>query len=303
MSSKLITTQLLGGLGNQMFQYATGRRLAHDHGLKLKLDASILLDHSPGQHHVNRNFDLDLFAIESAFATPIERWRYNAHGLPRTVRLLRRLVWPLSRRSAGIEASFRFQPELFQRAAPPAYLAGLWQSWRYFQPIEHVIRRDFTFRQPLPPHSAELAESLRQPGSVCVNVRRGDFVSVPKTATCLGFVGLDYYRAATALIQKRFGSQSHYFVFSDDLDWCQRELALLGNQTTFVEDTHVGPKCGHYLHLMSLANHFIIPNSTFAWWAAWLARSQDKVVIAPAQWFRDTSLDARDLCPPDWIRL
>jgi len=150
----IIITQLLGGLGNQMFQYAAGRRLAHDHGLELKLDVSLLLDHSPGRHHVNRNFDLDLFAIDPVFATPSERWRYNAHGLPIPVRLLRRLLWPLSCRSACIEPSFRYQPDLFQCAKPPAYLTGLWQSWRYFHPVEDLIRRDFTFRQSLPPQAS-----------------------------------------------------------------------------------------------------------------------------------------------------
>ena len=303
MGQGFIITQLLGGLGNQMFQYAAGRRLAHDHGLELKLDASILLDHSPGRHHVNRHFDLDLFDIAPVFASPNERWRYNARGLPRPVRLLRRLLWPLSRRSACIEPSFRYQPDLCQRAEPPAYLAGLWQSWRYFHPIEEVIRRDFTFRQSLPPQSAALTEALGQPGSVCLNVRRGDFVSVPGTAACLGFVGLDYYRAATEFIRSRGGVPARYFVFSDDLDWCRRELVWLGDEATFVEHTHAGPKFGHYLHLMSLANHFIIPNSTFAWWAAWLSQVPSKNVIAPQKWFSDSKIDTDDLCPESWIRL
>src|SRR4051812_49236653 len=76
-----IITQLLGGLGNQMFQYAIGRRLAHEHARELKVDVSILLDHTPGRHLVNRTYDLDIFALEVPIATDRERRRYNPYGL------------------------------------------------------------------------------------------------------------------------------------------------------------------------------------------------------------------------------
>jgi hypothetical protein len=64
-----------------------------------------------------------------------------------------------------------------------------------------------------------------------------------------------------------------------------------------------GPKFSQYLHLMTHARNFVIPNSTFAWWAAWLSRSAEKAVVAPRRWFHDPTLDSTDLCPPDWTLL
>lgn len=303
MSHGHVITQLLGGLGNQMFQYAVGRRIASDHGLELLIDDSVLNDHSQGRHVVNRCNDLDVFTLKVRAASPAQRRWFNPHGLPILDKLLFRLGRFLPVGTYYLEKSFRFDEALVSGKTPPAYLAGLWQSYRYFDGIEADLRSDFTFRHPLMPESLGLAQAMARPNAVCLNVRRGDYIHHSDTAATIGFVGLDYYRNAVELLKSRIGSEPAYYVFSDDLDWCKSELGWLGNDITFVEHQFAGEKFGNYLRLMSGARNFIIPNSTFAWWAAWLSSSADKCVIAPRQWFRDASIDSTDLCPPDWIQL
>jgi hypothetical protein len=298
---RTIITQLLGGLGNQMFQYAIGRRLAHEHALDLKVDASILLDHTPGRHLVNRDYDLDIFALQVPFASKQERRWFNPHGLSHFGKVLFHLRRSVAEPDIYIEKSFRFDEALVNRPVAPAYLAGMWQSYKYVDPIRDLLLHDFAFRHELPDGALDLAKALRDPASVCVNVRRTDFVSVPGNAALMGFVGLDYYRKAVEAISARVGAAARFFVFSDDPEWCRNELRWLPNDPVFVDHAYAGPKFSHYLHLMSMASHFVIPNSTFGWWAAWLSANVHKTVVAPRNWFHDKTLDAIDLCPPDWL--
>lgn len=299
---KALTTQLLGGLGNQMFQYAAGRGLALDNDLRLLVDASILEDHSPGRHEVNRHYGLGIFELEVEKASPAQRWFYNAQGLPLPVKALARFLRPISARLIYRESSFAYDEALLRQAPAPRYIHGLWQSYRYFEPVAAEIVRDFAFREPLPDALTESASGLQRPTAVCLNVRRGDYVH-GSCAGSMGFVGIDYYRAADKAMRQHLACEPTYFVFSDDIEWCVQHLGWLGPQTVFVSHEHAGEHFGAYLQLMSLGANFIIPNSTFAWWAAWLSKAPEKKVIAPARWFLDPSVDTSQLCPPSWQRL
>ena len=290
-------------MGNQMFQYATGKSLALQHGLELKVDTSILEDHSPGMHAVNRNYDLDLFALEVERATPIERFLYNAHGLSFPMKLARKALAGLSQSRINREQTVGYDPSLAKVSPPPAYLSGLWQSYRYFENIGSELRNDFKLKAPLLETSRSLGDRLASPRSVCLNVRRTDYVNVNSTSEVLGFIGLEYYRSAVERMRDEAGGDLSFFVFSDDLEWCRRELTWLPGDPVFVEHAHAGKKFGNYLALMTRANHFIIPNSTFAWWAAWLATGSQKRVIVPERWFRDETQDSSGLCLKDWIRI
>jgi hypothetical protein len=299
----ILITQLLGGLGNQMFQYALGRRLAHDYGLKLKLDTSLLLDHSKGTHDINRHFEIGNFSLAASIATPGQRWRYNAHGLPALVRLARRLLLPLSKRRMYHETDYKYDSAICNCPTPPRYISGLWQSWKYIDPISDQLRCDFTLPEPTCVAYEKVKDSLNSPGAVCLQVRRGDYITSRFASHTIGFVGIDYYRRSVHHATTKLATELNFFIFTDDVPWCRSELSWIGDNVHFVEEILPNLKSAEYLKLMSAGRNFIIGNSTFAWWAAWLSRGPDKMVIAPAQWFRDTSLDASDLCPNDWVRL
>jgi hypothetical protein len=112
-----------------------------------------------------------------------------------------------------------------------------------------------------------------------------------------------YYRAAHREITKRLGANLKYFIFSDDIEWTREHFSWIGDQIVFVSRESGGGDPHIDFQLMAGGMNFIIANSTYAWWAAWLSEAPDKLVIAPHRWFQDASVDTSDLCPPDWLRL
>jgi hypothetical protein len=150
------------------------------------------------------------------------------------------------------------------------------------------------------PASAPIAALMDETDSICLNVRRADYVSLQASIDMHGFVGKEYYDRGIALIAPKV-KVPHIFVTSDDVEWCQANLRF-DYPTTFLGHEHKGYKFGNYLMLMSCCKHFLIPNSTFGWWAAWLNPSLDKIVVCPRNWFRDPNIDSSDMIPEGWIR-
>lgn len=177
------------------------------------------------------------------------------------------------------------------------YLEGYWASEKYFAPIKDVIKQEFTVREPLAVKATDLLAEITERKSVCVNIRRGDFVANPTHNVC----GLDYYTAAEKLILEK-EDNLHFYVFSDDVEWCQENLRF-SMPATFVTYDYKGNKFQDYFRLMSACQHFIIPNSSFAWWATYLNKSDSKVVIAPKRWLNLPGFTTDDILPESWIRL
>lgn len=296
----MIIVELLGGLGNQLFQYCLGRRLASDYGVPLALDTFLLEDRTKGRHAVQRRFSLDVFSIDVPFVSIRESIRYSAWGLPRPLRAISRGLGITNESLRTREDRFGFDARILE-CGPDAYLSGLWQSVRYFQPVERSLREELKFRWPLPESSRRLADRLRRGDSVCLHVRRTDYLSAAASDSQLGFIGLDYYKRACHEVLAN-QPDARFFVFSDDLDWCRKTLNFLP-RVEFVGNEHAGYKDSGHLHLMSLCRTFVIPNSTFSWWAAWLGTQNDKVVYLPEHWFRDSSVDSSGLYPAGWIRV
>jgi hypothetical protein len=120
----------------------------------------------------------------------------------------------------------------------------------------------------------------------------------------MGLCSIGYYRRAVARMREVIG-QPAFFIFSDDLDWCRMNFGWLGEEARIVEYAMPrGVKCeASDLQLMTRAEYFITANSTFSWWAAWLAGERAKLVISPSEWFRHPQLSADDLVPNHWERM
>jgi hypothetical protein len=298
----MIVVQLLGGLGNQMFQYALGRHLSVKLNTDLKLDTSILLDWSEGRHGVNRNYDLDLFTMTPAIAEKQDIDLYHTQLMSFPEKVIFKLKTAVKGRNVIRERFFHFDESVLDLKGD-FYLEGTWQSYKYFQSIEDIIKKDFTFKHSIEGKGTDLLEKIKCTKSVCLNVRRTDFVSVSSTTEILGFVGIDYYMNALELTKEKIGTDFNVFIFSDDIDWCKENFGFIEQPVSFVDHSYAGVKFSQYLQLMKYCKHYIIPNSTFAWWAAWLNNNQDKVVITPLQWMKDRNTITVDLVPSDWYRI
>jgi len=288
----MIVVKLQGGLGNQMFQYAFAKNLAMQNKTTLNFDLSFLLDKSPRENFVFRDFDLDIFNL-NVFAEEIKK---QSVFKKIKSRLTNSKVFNLK------EKHFYFEESNFLKGKN-SYIDGYWQSEKYFKEIEYQLRKDFSFKHLLTTREELMNEKIKSTNSVCVNFRRTDFVDLKNSAETHGAVGLDYYYEAIRVIETKI-SNPVFYVFSDDIDWCEKNFKI-DHPTIFVSHKYKGPKFSSYLNLMSNCKHFIIPNSTFAWWGAWLSVFEEKIVIAPTNWFKESSLQdqTQDLLPNNWIKL
>jgi hypothetical protein len=294
-----VIVQVLGGLGNQMFQYALGRAIAERTGARLLLDRSVI-EHA--HQDTPRGYDLDVFKLQPTFATRADVSHYHSHGAGFAGKIAYRLRRGAVTSAVTYQREFAYQPEILASKLP-VYLAGYWQSYRYFAGIEDILRRDFEFRQGLPPAAADHAQAISHPAAICVHVRRGDYTDA-KYAHFIGPCSVEYYRRAVARARELLDDPV-FFIFSDDLAWCRENFDWLGSAARFMEyATPPGFKPhASDLQLMSRAQNFIIANSTFSWWAAWLAGDRANLVIAPTEWFKLPDLKTGDLIPDHWERL
>jgi hypothetical protein len=298
----MVIVKLLGGLGNQMFQYAAGRSLSIRHQAAFRLDLRTY-ERSGNDGYTPRRYALGHFNIRADLATEadIESVRGPPRkGLARIVTALNRRINPLHRPSVFTEPPYQPYNPRIVRTAPDVYLAGYWQSEKYFAGIRDVIRREFTVKEEPGPQSRVVADQIARMASVSIHVRRGDYVSDPDIHRIHGILGLDYYRQAADWVASKVAG-AHFYCFSDDPGWVRENLRL-AYPLTFVDHNDASRDYDD-LWLMSLCWHHIIANSSFSWWGAWLGATSGKVVVAPRQWFRDPGMDTSDLVPDSWIRI
>ena len=292
----VVISHIIGGLGNQMFQYATGRALSLRKNTELRLDISGF--ESYGLHQgfeLNRIFMCPAGIASASDIDLLLGWQSK----PLIRRLMARPRFAIFRRETlAVEPHFNYWPEINDLKAD-CYLAGYWQSEKYFSDAATQIRNDFTFKNSLSVRNAELAERIRQDNAISLHVRRGDYVKNPKTTATHGLCSLEYYQTAIQYVIDRVERPSFY-IFSDDPAWV-RENMKIEHPSVYVDHNH-GAESYNDMRLMSMCKHHIIANSSFSWWGAWLNPSPDKIVIAPQKWFAKET-NTRDLIPQDWMRL
>lgn len=305
--SNTVTVHLMGGLGNQLFQYAFGRRLAYPNHAELHLDASGYGSSSDADPAKGvRTCELAGFNIVGTIegqksGTPPARrssprlWSEARHVVDRVIDLRkpyyarREIVEPPSNYS-------RFDARVLHRVIQgPVSARGFWQSEKYFIEIEGQIRRELTLRCQPDSSSQRLADQIMSSNSVGVHVRHGDNAS--RVAPLLGVLSPEYYGRALETLSAELERPS-LFVFSDDIPWAKQLLGTMVS-TRYVE--HQGAARSEIdLWLMSLCRHHVLANSTFGWWGAWLARKPGQIVYAPRRYYQNIDRPNPDLYPPDW---
>jgi hypothetical protein len=171
------------------------------------------------------------------------------------------------------------------------------QSPKYFQEHEDTLRQDFTLKEPLSDTSKILQEEIKNGNSVGVHVRRGDYA----TNSFNLLMSADYYSKGIEYISQKTNIEKIY-VFSDDISWCKENLNFI-YPTVFVENVYSGRHGEGHMMLMMECKNFIIANSSFSWWAAWLGTNPQKIIVAPKQWFKNDIMSTADLIPEGWTRI
>jgi hypothetical protein len=293
----MVIVKLNGGLGNQMFQYAAGRRLSIFHRIPIKLDVTSY------DYHKLRQYSLGAFRIEEAFAAPSELTEAQGNSVENQgsgiLRLIRR--FGKRRRWSVVRENYLgpYNPGILNTTRD-VYLDGYWQSERYFRDVQDVIKSEFTIQHELSSESRKMAALITNTDSVSIHVRRADYVLDPATHQTHGVCELEYYQMCVDLIKARI-AHPYFFVFSDDVSWCKENLRF-DYPIAFV--AHRSARGDHEdLKLMSLCKHNIIANSSFSWWGAWLNANKNKSILAPRRWLKDLRYDTRDLIPEDWIQV
>ena len=293
----MIIVRLKGGMGNQMFQYALGRALAIKNNTSLGLDLAALLDRTPrpkSHRFTFYDYYLGIFNINAEVV--------SQSGVPfiyKTFKGKAGMYFNYFRKKflklPGTEKDFGFDPNVLA-TGPNTYLDGYWQSPKYFTDVENVIRRDFTLKEELPENIKFLVKEIKDSNSLCIHVRRGDYIGNP----IHDIVGKEYYDAGINKI-KNLTKIDKIYVFSDDIKWCKENLNF-DFPTMFVGQEYSGQKAEGHLLLMSFCKYFVIPNSTFSWWGAWLCAREGKTVIVPKQWYGNANTND-DLVPKGWARI
>jgi hypothetical protein len=292
-----IIAQLQGGLGNQLFQYASARAIAEQHQRPLLLDQSWFTQAFDGVTPREQLLGLlHTKGVLISYLEPLAR--------PKRLRRLAQQYWPVNPYIYWERAPYRFDPGLVKAPAfskQNLYLMGYWQSYRYFESIKGLLQAEVEPLAPLNAHYLTYLQSIQLGHAAMVHVRRGDYVNVASAAKVHGFVGLDYYEAGMRLLLER-DPQTQFFVFSDDLVWAKDSLPY-PERTTWVESLDQSDAVVQELHLMTHCQNHLIANSSLSWWAAWLASHPNQMVICPSRWTTDTRMTWDDLLPPAWIRI
>lgn len=266
----MIRMVMLGRLGNNLFQYAFGRALAEKHGVPLIMDASWFNNRTwPYVEPLTRIPGLKAQVVRpfSAGSRLLKKLTRKHHWEYRGVPVIRER-----------EDDHSFDRSLLAAPADCAVF-GYFQTPLYFPPLAGKLRQELSMAEMgLETGSEALAVQLRDPASVAVHVRRSDYLN----NTNLVSLDLAYYQAAMDRMRECVpGARFH--IFSDEPIWCVANLRG--------DDISVRTGSDPFsplvdLHLMSLASHHIIANSSYSWWAAWLGKKEGQQVLVPGRWFK-----------------
>ena len=289
----MIIVKLMGGLGNQMFQYAFGRALETNSNHKVFYDKSWFYQDFTGT--TPRELELDKFAL---FPKYIKHKKPIFTGkIGRLIKILKQVV-NLEPQYIKIDEK-TFVPDKITLQSN-YYLEGYWQNPKYFEGIREIILKDFVFPNLKNSGDITLQNKISDSESVAVHIRRGDYVNNPTTNQFHGTCSIEYYQKAAGQIVSKVPN-AKFFLFTDDPDFVKNNFGFLANATV-VSDSNRSDI--NELNLMHLCKHFIIANSSFSWWGAWLSQNPEKIIIAPKQWYKNQ--DANERCkivPDNWVRL
>ena len=270
-----VTGRLWGRFGNQLFIIAAATSLALDHGAT------------------------PIFPDFAAAFDPDCNLTIN-YNLPSLRNDYEKIFFHLNVKQPKTEIEFCYREPSFTYAPipyqPNMIIEGWFQSEKYFFNHKHEIMELFAPPKDISDYLKNKYDDLiKHPKTVSIHLRNY-YKENPYLEQVYPTYGREYVEKAIAL----FPEDSVFVVFSDQIAWCKEQLAGVSRKFLFIE----GEEFYHDFYLMSLCKHHIICNSTFSWWAAYLNKNSEKVVVAPKQWFApDYNHNSSDLIPDGWITI
>lgn len=281
----MVIVRIRGGLGNQLFCFALceklislGREVKIEKNYYEKEDPSIGLEFASWgrKYQVVSEEELSAYAdIKQDVLSKGRRW----------------LVGPKSTHVKE-KKPYCYDPSIFQK--DNIYLAGYWQTEKYFSDIRESVLDVFHFPDFCDARNSAIEEEMRNSNSVALHVRRGDYIE--KHAARFGNIcDKDYFMRAVSYIKEQI-SNPVFYIFSNDFTWAKNTFT--GLEYRFIDWNNAALDD---IHLMTMCKHNIIANSSFSWWGAWLNNNADKMVISPQTWVND--LKTPDIWCEGWTRL
>ena len=288
-----VVVRVAGGIGNQLFSYAAGRRLAVANSMELVIDNVSGFIHDK---KYKRTYQLDKFSIPCRVATNVERMAPFAR-LRQKIRCksseFRKYVNRTYVRQDGIDFDERLLKTKWNSSL---YLHGYWQSENYFKDIQHIIRQDLLIDFPRNNDILALANKIKDTNSVMVHLRYFDDVNLNSIYN----LPISYYIGAKSFIEEKI-TNPYYFVFSDNPNIAKQHCDIFPKERTIYVFNNADACVD--LWMMSLCKHAIIANSTFSWWGAWLSTNKNKYILCPALHITSgtSGWGFKGLIPEDWI--
>ena len=296
-----ITIRIKGGIGNQLFMYAAARRLAFINNQELLIDN---ISGFVNDKKYNRKYQLDYFNIPCRKLNSIE-CKQQSSRVRRSLQKITNFFLPLRSKRYIKQEDIYFDSRILNlKFKHNLYLEGYFQSEAYFKDFDFQIKKDLEIYPPKNHSNIKMATKIKKNfPAVALHFRffnktpnntieKKSSINVPE----------NYYRDAIQKIDKLFPN-AHYFIFSDNLKLARTQVRLNDKRVTLVGHNDNDSNAYADLWLMTQCQHFIIANSTFSWWGAWLAKFEDKVVIAPSISEKYGHWADPKLLPKEWIQL
>lgn len=289
----MIIGNIIGGLGNQMFQYAFYKYLSLYKKNNLKLDLSSFND-----YELHNGYELEkVFGITEEIASVEESDHYKSN-YPLLFKIENKLLSKnyIFGTKHFKENNFLINDKIFNENIDDFYIEGYFQTDKYIRESESDIRDLFRFKTEL----TDEEEALLENNCVSIHIRGGDYLTNEKDRNLFGNICTsNYYKKAIEYMKENV-KDPNFLIFTNDIDYSKK---ILDSEQFTIIDWNKGENSFRDMYLMSLCKHNIIANSSFSWWGAWLNTSNLKIVISPNKWFNNTGINQQDIIPDNWIKV
>lgn len=293
----MIVTRIQGGMGNQMFQYAIGLANAIRLNTALYVDDSLLQVKLDFEHAVYRNYELCYFKNIGQLADRHIIQQFNFTGRERFMESLRlKIKFKLNPPNNIIQKGNEIHPS-YLNAVDNSCFVGRWQSESFFKGHSKEVKNAFAVKDEFLAASHKCIKQFQDRPLCAIHVRRGDYVSNPFYASQLGALPFSYYLEGMRIMREKL-PEVRFLVFSNDYLWCKEVFS--STEVLLANDFMPRVNAIDEFAAMTCIPHHIISNSTFAWWAAWLAENESSLVIAPSKWAKTSQFTPTDIIPSRW---